>query len=181
MKGMVFTELLEMAEQALGEDVVDEILDNLPLSSDGAYSAVGFYPCSELFMIVGAVSDKSGLPVSVLQKQFGQWMLGRFVSSYPEFFADKTTAFDMLEAIEPEVHVEVRKLYSDAELPTFATNRMGERALSLHYDSARPLVDFCHGLVEACVAHFGHKATIAVERNVDRPDHAATFTVELVT
>jgi hypothetical protein len=164
MKGMVFTELLQMAEQAIGEDAVDEILDSMESETGGSYTSVGSYPCRELLQIVNGISDRSGLPCDELQRQFGSWMHNRFVESYPEFFADKKTALDMLEAIESEVHVEVRKLYPEAELPYFRTSRTDGRCLRMTYKSERPLVAFCHGLVEACVQHFGDGASIHLEQ-----------------
>lgn len=164
MKGIVFTELLDMAEQAVGEDAMDDILDGLELESGGAYTAVGNYPCSELMQIVSAVSDHSGIPGDALQRKFGAWMHKRFLHSYPQFFEDKATALHMLGAIETEVHVEVRKLYPDAELPRFQTEWLGQDRLRLRYASERPLVAFCHGLVEACTEHFGAKADISFEQ-----------------
>lgn len=179
MKGLVFVELLKMAETAAGEDVVDEVLDGLDLASGGAYSAVGAYPCGELFAIVGALSERLAAPVDALQYQFGQWMFARFVEGYPEFFHDKTTAFDMLEAIENEVHVEVRKLYPDAELPSFDTVRKTPDVLLMMYRSERPLASFCHGLIAACVAHFGAKAAIDMQERPDIAGCAADFTITL--
>jgi hypothetical protein len=179
MKGMVFTELLAMAEQVMGEEVVDQVLDGLPLSTGGAYNAVGNYPCSELMMIVAALSDRSGAPVPDLQRAFGRWMLGRFAQSYPGFFRDKPDPLTMLEAIEGEVHVEVRKLYPDAELPTFATERLGADTLQLTYRSPRALVPFCHGLIEACLDHFGRTAETSVEDRSAPGQADATFTVRL--
>ena len=41
MKGMVFVELLHMAEDALGEDAVEDILDRFDIASGGAYGAFG--------------------------------------------------------------------------------------------------------------------------------------------
>ncbi|MFW2542294.1 heme NO-binding domain-containing protein [Primorskyibacter sp. 2E107] len=164
MKGLVFTELLEMADAAIGEDAVDEVLDGLVLSTGGAYSAVGSYPCSELFEIVAALSVRTGLPGELLQRQFGHWMFGRFVTGYPAFFAGKQTALEMLDAIESEVHLEVRKLYPGAELPRFETIVHTDGEMVLDYRSPRPLMAFCRGLVEACVAHFGEPMEITETR-----------------
>lgn len=178
MKGIVFTELLEMAEQAIGEEAVDDILDQLELDSGAAYTSVGNYPCSELMKIVAAVSDFTGIPGEDLQRKFGGWMHARFVQVYPQFFEDKKTVLDMLDAIETEVHVEVRKLYSDAELPRFETAQIDDDTLRMAYRSDRPLVSFCHGLIEACVDHFGQRANIAVARVSNRE---AVFDVRLET
>ncbi|WP_417210144.1 heme NO-binding domain-containing protein [Antarctobacter sp.] len=164
MKGVVFTEFLEMTERAIGEDAVDDLLDQLALESGGAYTSVGHYPCAELMRIVGAVSDLTGVPRDDLHRKLGGWMHGRFVQQYPRFFRDKTTALDMLVAIETEVHAEVRKLYPDAELPRFDTVWTGADSLRMTYRSDRPLVAFCHGLVEACIDHFGGRANVVVDR-----------------
>ena len=161
MKGLVFTELLDMAEAAAGEDVVDDVLDTCPLASGGAYTSVGNYQCSELLTLVGEFSRRTGLSVEDLQKQFGHWMLKRFVEGYSSFFDARTNAFDMLESIETEVHVEVRKLYPDTELPTFDTRRDGEDTLHFTYRSPRRLIAFCHGLIEGCLAHYGETASIS--------------------
>ncbi len=160
MKGTVFVELLKMAEDAFGEDVVDDVLDKAKLENNGAYTTVGNYPCSELIKIVEAFSEHSGLSPEVLQKKFGHWMMGHFGEHYPEFFQGKTNSFDMLEAVDGEIHFEVRKLYPEAELPRFDTERKSESHMEMSYSSPRPLVGFCHGLIEACVDLFDENADI---------------------
>lgn len=179
MKGMVFVELLRMAEDALGEDTVDDILDELDLSTGGAYNAVGNYPCSELMQIVEAVSAHSGLPTDQLQRMFGNWIHERFVQAYPAFFQGKQNVLQMLDAIENEVHVEVRKLYPDAELPTFDTHWKSETALQMRYASERPLVEFCHGMIEACAKHFDTPTEITVENQPDADGKSAIFDVRI--
>lgn len=178
---MVFVELLEMAELILGEDAVDEVLANTPLSTGGAYTAVGNYSCTELMTLVKAFSDYSGADVPDLQRAFGRWMHDRFVKSYPGFFKDKPDALSMFEAIEGEVHVEVRKLYPDVELPTFDTERPQPDELRMTYSSPRPLADFCHGLVEACVDHYGTPASIDRRDIVVPGVNTSEFTVRLWT
>ena len=176
---MVFTELLGMAEAKLGEAVVDDILDTLALTNGGAYSAVGNYPCTELMGIVGALSARTGLAGADLQRLFGHHMLMRFSQTHPNFFVGKATVLHLLEAIENEVHVEVRKLYSDAELPSFDTEWLGPETLRMTYTSARPLADFCHGLIEACSGHFDRAATVERVASGTSPT-TATFVVRLI-
>ncbi|CUH50748.1 heme NO-binding domain-containing protein [Shimia marina] len=167
MKGVVFVELIHMAESVMGETAVDHILDKIELQSDGAFSAVGNYPCSELLRIVEAFGAELNAPVEALHVQFGHWMFARFVQGYPIFFEGKPDGFAMLESIEDEVHVEVRKLYPEVELPRFTTQRQGPDSLRMVYSSERPLQHFCRGLIEACMAHFNHQATLQMT------DHSA--------
>lgn len=178
MKGMVFTELLKMAESVMGENAVDEVLDDLDLESGGAYSAIGNYSCAELFTLVTAFGARLDMPLDQLQYQFGEWMFAHFAANYGVFFEGKANAFDMLDAIEDEVHVEVRKLYPNVELPSFQTDRPGAGQFRMIYHSDRPLVDFCHGLISACVAHFGEQASINVTRRPEDRGYVAEFLLQ---
>ena len=163
MKGVLFVELLGIAEDMLGEEVVDHVIEGCNLPSGGAYTTVGDYPCAELVALITGFSQETAVPSEELQRLFGHWMMGSFRRNYPSFFAEKTNAFDMLESIEGEVHVEVRKIYPNAELPRFDTRRPDENSLEMIYTSSRPLAHFCKGLVEACVDDFGAPTTIKMD------------------
>jgi hypothetical protein len=161
MKGIVFVELLAMAEDAFGEDVVDNLIETSDLPSGGAYTSVGNYPCEELMTLVQGFSRHSGVSGPELQRLFGHWMMDSFKTHYPQFFENRSGSLTMLEAIEDDIHVEVRKLYPDADLPKFDTHRPGPDALDMTYRSPRPLADFCQGLIEASVEKFGETAKIS--------------------
>lgn len=179
MKGSIFLELLKMAEETFGEEVVDRILDTTDLESGGAYTSVGTYSCGELVTLVSAFSDHSGIDREELQRLFGHWMMNFFTKRHGSFFEGKTSAFDILEAIEDEIHVEVRKLYPDAELPTFATDRFSVKELDMVYTSPRPLAPFCKGLIEACLNLFNQKATIEMSALADAMQ-STKFRISLV-
>jgi Haem-NO-binding len=51
-------------------------------------------------------------------RSFGKHLFGRFVCNYPQFFGGINSALTFLANIEGYIHVEVRKLYPDAELPS---------------------------------------------------------------
>ncbi|MGI9520747.1 MAG: heme NO-binding domain-containing protein, partial [Hyphomicrobiaceae bacterium] len=165
MKGIVLVELIKMAEDAFGEDVVDQVLDEAELSTDGAFTSVGNYPCSDLVKIVEGLSADSGVSGEILQKKFGHWMMEQFGEKFPESFVDKSNSMELLEAVEEEIHVEVRKLYPDAELPRFDTRRISDDHLRIVYTSPRPLEAFCYGLIEASVDRFGERAVIEATKD----------------
>lgn len=178
MKGTIFVELVKMAESAFGEDVVDDVLDKADLENDGAFTSVGNYPCSELIKIVVAFSEHSGISAEKLQRMFGHWMMDHFVENYEEFFEGKTDSLSLLEAVDGEIHVEVKKLYPNAELPVFDTERLNEGQLKLTYSSPRPLVEFCHGMVEASLERYNQEAKIG-RCPVPHQKNATTFDIEL--
>jgi len=43
MKGMVFTEFMDMVEEVLSADILEDIIEKSELPNDGAYTALGTY------------------------------------------------------------------------------------------------------------------------------------------
>ena len=179
MKGVVFVELIEMAESLLGEAAMDEVLDGCPFSNGGAFTRVGTYPCSDLIALVEAIGARTATPPEALQRRYGHWLMAYFARTYPALMAGHADALSLLEAIEGEVHVEVRKLYPDAELPGFDCDRLGPRHLRMTYRSPRPLAPFCHGLIEACLAHFATPGHVSDLGPVPGEPRSAVFDIRL--
>ena len=171
MKGIIFTEFLEMVESAHSLDFVDELIDASDLPRDGSYTSVGTYPCSELVSLLMLYSERVGTPPDDLLKAFGHKLFDRFHVLYPEFFGTSKDAFAFLEGVDAYIHMEVRKLYPEAELPSFEPHRDAKGNLALEYRSARPLAALAEGLILGCMDHFGESADLEVE---DRSAGAGT-------
>lgn len=159
MKGIVFTEFLDMVEAVFGDDMVDDIVDSAELPSDGAYTSVGTYDYTEMVALVIELNKRTEIPVPDLLKTYGKHLFGRFVEMFPVFFEQMDSSMAFAETIENHIHVEVRKLYPDAELPTFKTER-DETKMTMVYQSARPFADFAEGLLTGCIEHFNHDVTL---------------------
>jgi hypothetical protein len=160
MKGVVFTEFLEMAENHYSLAVVDEVIQRAGLSSGGVYTSVGTYPAQEMVSLVTELSAATNTPVPLLLREFGRYLLHRFARGFPQFFEKHDSALDFLEGVEGVIHVEVRKLYTETELPTFECKRNGDR-LTMTYRSPRRLADLAEGLMQGCAEHFQEKIDIA--------------------
>lgn len=167
MKGIVFTELLEMIEDRFGYGLVDQVLTETDLPSGGIYTTVGTYDHAEMVQIVRKLSQKTGLSIPELLRAYGRYMFVAFTRSYRPFVERSESAFDLLSSVQHYIHVEVRKLYPDAELPHFAVEQPNDRHLIMRYESERKLSDFAHGMIESCLAHFGETATITKTNLVD--------------
>lgn len=174
MKGMVFTEFLEMVESRWSPDMVDTLLDEVPLESGGAYTAVGVYSHEEFVCLVEGLSIRVDVPMPDLVRGFGAHLFGRFVAGHPKLFIGIDNAFDFLACIENMIHVEVLKLYPDASLPRFDIERHGDR-MTLIYRSSRHFEDLAHGLVEGCLAHYGERADIVRTPIVDAQGPGVRF------
>lgn len=166
MKGMVFTEFMDMVESKFSADMVDDLIEDTQPPSGGAYTAVGTYDHLELVNMVVALSKRTGVPVPDLIQTFGQYMFGRFHALYPSFFAGIHSALDFLEGIESVIHTEVRKLYPDAQLPRFDCERE-PTGLKMYYRSPRHFGDLADGLIRGAVEHFGDKLTVTKSDQAD--------------
>ena len=160
MKGIVFTEFLEMVEERFTPAVADRIIEAAPLPSRGAYTAVGTYDHHEMVQLIVQLSTVTGIAVPALLYTFGEYLFGRFALAYPRFFVDVASAFAFLERVETHIHTEVRKLYPNAELPTFTCEVAEPHCLTLTYRSARPFADLAEGLITGCITHFGEAIDI---------------------
>lgn len=160
MKGIVFTEFLELVETAFSPEMVDRIIAESDLASGGAYTAVGTYDGSEMARLVGALSKASATPPGALLEIFGRHLFGRFVTLYPAFFEGCHSSFDFLPKVDDYIHFEVRKLYPDAELPTITATQTGDDTMDVIYQSPRCMAKLALGLIDGCITHF--KETISV-------------------
>jgi hypothetical protein len=172
MKGVVFTEFLEMVEARHSPAMLEDLIDEADLPSHGVYTAVGTYPHGEMVLLVRALSKRTGVPVPDLLKLFG-----RFKVRYPHHFKDARNAFDFLAGVETYIHKDVIKLYPDAELPTFAVEAHEASYMRLIYTSPRPFGDLCEGLIVGCLKHFGEIARIARKELASSPTTCIRFEI----
>lgn len=177
MKGLVFVELIKMAETMLGEATVDDVLSKLDIPSGGSYTSVGYYSCDELIKLVNAFSEISDIARPELERVFGHWVMDAFKKGYPAQFENHQTAFEMLASIENQIHVEVRKLYPDAELPSLTTTTESDKLMKIEYQSSRPLAHFCLGLVERCIDLYGETASVELIKYQAHDAKKATISV----
>ncbi|MET0600233.1 MAG: heme NO-binding domain-containing protein [Mesorhizobium sp.] len=163
MKGIVFTEFLEMVEGAFSPDVADRIVDVADLPSGGVYTTVGTYDHTEMIRLVSILSEETGIPIPDLMRAFGEYLFSRFSSLYPKYFDGVDSAFGFLSNVEDYIHVEVRKLYPEAELPSFGCDLSRPGTMRLTYRSSRPFAPLAEGLIRGCLTHFGETADIEIE------------------
>jgi hypothetical protein len=175
MKGVVFTEFLEMIESKFSPEMADRIIDGANLPSGGVYTAVGTYDHGEMIELVSHLSRETGLPSAELMRSFGMHLFERFHTMFPVYFDRVSSSFEFLQRIEGYIHVEVRKLYPEAELPSFDCETPQPGSLRLTYRSARPFAMLAEGLIRGCVAHYGEAIEIEVEDLSQGAGTAAQF------
>ena len=175
MKGVVFTEFIEMVEEQFSAEIADRIIEEANLPSGGAYTTVGTYDHEEMVSLVEGLSQATDTPVPDLMRAFGQHLFGQFAGTLPHFFEGVETAFGFLQLIDGYIHVEVRKLYPDADLPKFDYETPEPGCLHMIYRSSRPFSDLAEGLILGCLRHFGETAELVKEEFSDGEGRAVRF------
>jgi hypothetical protein len=156
MKGIVFTEFLDMVDEQFGPDLTEDLIAKSDLPSGGIYTSVGTYDHAEIVELVQNLSKATNSSISDLLKFFGTYLLGRFYVLFPSFFDEKQDVMDFLESVDGYIHNEVRKLYPDATLPRISTERGENGSLILTYQSERMMGDLAEGLIAGAVEHFSN-------------------------
>ncbi len=164
MKGIVFTEFLEMVEKTFGLETVDYIIAQSNLESKGAYTAVGTYDFAEMLRLVTNLSEKVNTPVNDLLYVYGTYFFSALLTSHPEIFKQFKHPISLMSSIEDHIHVHVRKIYPGAELPTFEVLQEDNNSITMIYESSRSLYRFAHGLMQKTFEHYKREATIIVEK-----------------
>lgn len=164
MKGIVFTEFLELVENKFGLDMVDKIITNSDLESNGIYTTIGTYSFSEMLQLLQHLSANTGIDIDTLLLVYAEHFFSVIEKSYPGLLATYKDPIEMLSSIENHIHVEVRKIYPDAELPVFIVEEKKEDSLIMIYKSTRAMHHFGLGLMNKTFEHFNATATIKLEK-----------------
>lgn len=163
MKGIVFTEFFEMVEQKFDYEMVDSLISTTDLPSGGIYTSVGTYSHTEMVNLVVNLSKQTNIPLPDLLRTFGGYLFKTFTKTYHHFIKNAPDSFTFLASIHDYIHVEVKKLYPDAELPHFDIIRPDENTLVMNYSSARKMSDLAYGLIEGCLEYYNEKVLITKE------------------
>ena len=142
MKGIVFTEFLDLVEQKFGLEMVDKIIGQSQLESEGIYTSVGTYKFSEMLQLLKHLSANTGISIDDLLLVYGEHFFGVLEESYPGLLSTYNNPIELLSSIENHIHIEVRKIYPDAELPTFEVLEKTDMSLVMIYKSSRAMHHF---------------------------------------
>lgn len=177
MKGLVLRQFVEMVEDTYSDDVADRVITNAELPSEGVYTALGYYDAGEMQSLVSSLSTETQEPAEELVENFGVRLFSHFSENYPQFFDGVNDSLTFLRHVDDYIHVEVRKLYPDAELPVFEYEEPDADTLVMTYKSKNPFGKLAEGLIEGCIAHFNDRVQVTTEPVADDWSHV-NFTLK---
>lgn len=147
MKGIIFTEFLELVEQKFGLSMVDKIINQSELKSDGIYTAVGTYEFGEMLQLISHLSKNTDISVDDLLLVYSEHLFAALIKSHPNLVEHYKTPMDLLASIENHIHVEVQKIYPEAQLPTFELEERTDTKMVMVYKSDKALYMLGKGLM----------------------------------
>lgn len=159
MKGLVFTTFYDHCVQSFGEDMLDDIIEESGVPNDGAYTSVGTYPFEQMVDLITAMCRLTGKALPEVLHDFGRFCFGKWVAYSPDFFSGKQL-FDVLASVDHFHEYEVRKLYPDAELPSFKVMARTNDRLTLRYESCKPLANLAAGVIAGASDYLASPVTI---------------------
>ncbi|MBL85839.1 MAG: hypothetical protein CMO82_04185 [Winogradskyella sp.] len=175
MKGIVFTEFLELVEEKFGLAMVDKIITQSTLESGGAYTAVGTYNFSEMLQLISHLSENTDISVDNLLMVFAEHFFKALIKSHPNLVAHYKDPMNLLASIEDHIHFEVKKIYPDAQLPSFELEEKTDDKMVMIYKSDKALYMLGKGLMLETFKLFGVPANIEMEKLNDQGTEVRFF------
>jgi hypothetical protein len=135
-------------------EITEEIIEKSDLTSKGQYTSVGTYEDSEMLSLVQQLHLKTKIEIPQLLREFGHYLFNSFAKKYQHLIGHINDSFDMLRKIDNYIHIEVKKIYTHTQLPTFSYEDISKNQLKLIYNSERKMPDLAQGLIEGTLEYF---------------------------
>lgn len=155
MRGILFTEYFDFVAARAGEEILEQVLEELDGAITGAYTSVGNYSFSEFAQIHTLLCGKLDASAEDMAREFGVSLLHRFRDLFPSYFQGVDSGIFFLKKVGAHIHEEVKKLYPDAKPPEITVEEHDGRPAFLVYQSHRPLAPVAEGLASECLSYFG--------------------------
>jgi len=170
MHGTIFTELEKFVGARLGDGAWQTLRGKAGIAPDRAYEVFGSYPDEEVFALVGAASETTGLPATALLEDFGEFIAPDLLEMYWGAIAPEWRTLDVIEHTESTIHTVVRVDHPGAAPPYLRVTRSGEREVTVLYTSPRRLCAIARGIARGIARHYGESLEITDRRCMHRGD-----------
>jgi hypothetical protein len=165
MKGIIITEFLELVEDKFDLATVDEMLKNSGYQT--GFSGVETYDNKIIHEMTHSLGEITSMSPEELLEIYGEFMFKKFRHSYTHFIERANGLYDFLDSVESYIHIEVLKLYPNAELPYFETLEKEDGSFVMTYTSKRRMYSFAKGLIQGSIDHFDPKKSLTMRKISD--------------
>ncbi|GEM74488.1 heme NO-binding domain-containing protein [Vibrio sagamiensis] len=175
MKGVIFTEFIELVEEKFGLDVVDNMF--FKANDEGIYTSVGSYDHKRLVQLIIQLSKLTNISTESLQETFGESLFENLINSIPSGinYQKFDSTFSLIRQVETLIHVEVKKLYPNTSPPQFYFISETASEMVFDYRSARCMSHVCFGLIKGCAKYFNETVDVTYENQTANGDHVRFY------
>jgi hypothetical protein len=163
MKGIFFTELLELTEEEYGINLTEKIIAELGVGNNGVYEATYDYEYSQFVELCDILSFEVRNSPSDLVKNFGEYLFSRLVILFRPNFAGNSDIFEFLGKIENFLHHSIQDRFTKLEIPSFRAIQINDSTFQMSYQSEELLIDLAIGLFMGCQRFFNEELTLKTE------------------
>lgn len=178
MKGVIFKAFEDFVTTNWGDEVYEQLLDNTQLTTDEPFVGPGTYPDADLLALVSTAIAKLGVPLEDALRAFGKHAFPLLAAGAKDLVDAHAHPKPFLAVVDSIIHMEVRKLYPDAETPRVLIEDVGPDKAVLRYESARGLCAVLVGLVEGAGDYFDSPVALSETKCTHRGDAHCEFDLE---
>jgi len=166
VKGVIFNIFEEFVVEKWDEGTYEEILARCRFITREPFVGPGTYPDQDLLTLIASAVGELGVDQAELLRSFGRYLFHALAEKVPATMLDFAHPKDFLKSVEDIIHIEVKKLYRDAQPPRFTYLDPTPDRLTIEYRSPRRMYDLMDGLIEGVGERFN--SPIQYERTVHR-------------
>jgi hypothetical protein len=164
MKGTVFVALNDYVERQYGIAEWNGLLAEVAPASNGIYTSLLNYDDKEFCDLLRALCVRVSVSSEYFLRDFGIFLFDVLNRKYPIFTDIQAGLMDFLAAVEGVVHVEVKKLFPEAYLPSLKVIRRTSNQMVLEYQSRRNMCFLAEGLIQGAAQFYGETVSITQSR-----------------
>lgn len=159
MHGVIFAELQNYAETKHGVGTWKALLEKANLKGK-TFFPVQSYPDSDAVALVVAASALTGLPVTAVLEDFGEFIVPGLIKMYGHLLKPGWQTIDVIDNTEETVHAVVRVKNPGAKPPRLKTVRRNKNEVALIYSSPRKMCSLAVGIGRGLAKHFREEVEI---------------------
>lgn len=153
-------ELLLEAKEFVGESVLARMLSKIADTNsvdevEGKLQLPGHI--AEFIVIL---SRSNGFDSAEFQRRLGRRTIRSLARNFPDYFAKRACASELLEDVGAEVLNAMLDVFPDTPKAELCPRPLRGGGIEVIFRSTLPLHSYCQGLIEGCYEQFGESVTL---------------------
>jgi len=159
MHGIIFSEMKRYIDARLGADGWNKALA-VSGQTGKVFLATKVYPDEDAVDMIAAASRLTGLSVSAVLEDFGEFMAPSLLRVHRALVPKSWKTLDLIEHAESTIHTVVRSRTPGALPPVLQARRVSPDEVQLTYASARRMCGMARGLARGLGKEFGEQIVV---------------------